>query len=78
MNGLSVLLINGRLLLLRKVTIDGLAQSIQQYWLRRFCRLAADKTHTKYGRIGFPGSYRQGFESNDFGGTGIGVTELVK
>jgi hypothetical protein len=40
--------------------------------------IVADKNHSKYGRIGFPDSYRQGFESNDFGGTYFGVTELVK
>lgn len=31
-----------------------------------FSRLAADKTLSKYERIGFPNSYRQGFESNIF------------
>lgn len=31
-----------------------------------FRRLAADKTLSKYERIGFPDSYRQGFESNIF------------
>jgi hypothetical protein len=40
--------------------------------------LVADKNHSKYGRIGFPGSYRQVFESNDFGGTDFVFTELVK
>ncbi|OZA77436.1 SAM-dependent methyltransferase [Polynucleobacter sp. 39-46-10] len=42
-----------------------------------FRRLAADKTLSKYERIGFPDSYRQGFESNIFADIQFKLTNLA-
>lgn len=43
-----------------------------------FRRLAADKTLSKYERIGFPDSYRKGFESNIFSDIELKLTNLSK
>jgi hypothetical protein len=43
-----------------------------------FSRLAVDKTLSKYERIGFPDSYRQGFERKIFADIQLKLTNLAK